>query len=167
MAIVRRGEGAPLARRATREWDPFQTMRELLGWDPFQEMVPRLFRGGEERMVGYVPLFDVRETKDSYVFKADLPGFREQDVDLNVTGNRLTVAGKREAEQAEETDTYYCSERSFGAFTRSFTLPEGIDADRIQADLKEGILTVRVPKSAEAQPKRISISSAPGGKAKA
>lgn len=160
MAMIRRGEGQ-LAQRG-REWDPFQAMRELMGWDPFQEMVPRVFRG-EERMV-YVPAFDVRETKDAYVFKADLPGFRDQDIDLNVTGNRLTVSGTREAEKVEDTDTYFCSERSYGAFTRSFTLPEGINGDQIQADLKEGVLTIHVPKTAEAQPKRISISA--GGQAK-
>src|SRR5262245_170901 len=99
MAIVRRGEAAPMARRA-REWDPIEIVRDLLSWDPCQEMLPRFprfWRGGEERMA-FMPAFDVRETKDAYVFKADLPGVKEQDIEINVTGNRLTASGKRELE---------------------------------------------------------------------
>lgn len=157
MAIVRRGEGAPMSRMG-REWDPFQSMRELMSWDPFQDVLPKLWQGGAspQRFV-FAPAFDVRETKDAYLFKADLPGFREQDVDISVTGNRLTVSGNRDAEQVEESDTYYCSERTYGSFARSFTLPDGVNPDQIQAELKDGILSLRVPKSAEAQPKRISI----------
>ena len=167
MAIVRRGEPGLSIRRAGREWDPFQTMRELMSLDPFRELMPRLWRA-EEAGVPYAPSFDVKETKDAFVFKADLPGLREEDLDINVTGNRLTVSGKREAEQVEESETFYCSERSYGAFTRAFTLPEGTNADQIRAELKEGVLTVNVPRSAEAQPKKISIAGASAGaKAKA
>jgi len=165
MAMVRRSEAAPLAQR-TREWDPFQTMRELMAWDPFQEMAPRVWRGMEGRMP-YMPSFDVRETKDAYLFKADLPGFREQDIDVNLTGNRLTVSGQREAEKVEDTDTCYCSERTHGSFTRSFTLPEGIDSGKIQADLKDGVLSVQVPKTVEAQPKHIPLGGAQEKKIKA
>jgi HSP20 family protein len=159
---VRRGESTPAAGR-TQQWDPFETMRRWLAWDPFQEMTPRPWRGGEERGMGFVPSFDVRETKDAYVFKADLPGFREGDVDVNMTGNRLTISGKREVEHVEDTDTYYCSERSYGAFTRSFTLPEGVNADHAQANLKEGVLTINIPKTPEAQPKRIQVGGTQGG----
>lgn len=157
MAIVRRE--APSLRRA-REWNPFETMSDLLGWDPFQEMAPSLpgmWRGEEP---AYVPPFDVRETKDAYLFKADLPGIKEQDLEISVTGSRLTVSGKREAENVEESDRCYCSERSYGSFTRSFTLPEGINADQIQAEFKDGVLSIHVPKSPETQPKRISVSEA-------
>jgi HSP20 family protein len=161
MAIIKRGESVPVARRSLLQWDPFQTMRELLSMEPMSQLLP-------ERLGTYVPAFDVRETKDAYVFKADVPGFREQDIDINVTGNRLTFSGKREAEQISETDTYYCSERSEGMFTRTFTLPEGINPDQIRADLKDGILTVNVPKTAEAQPKRINVhGTASTGKVKA
>jgi HSP20 family protein len=170
MAIVRRGEGGPIARRVAREWDPFQTMRELMSLDPFRELMPRLWRGEEIGAV-YAPAFDVKETKDAYMFKADLPGIREEDLDINITGNRLTVSGKREAEQVEESETYFCSERTYGSFSRSFTLPEGIKADQVRAELKEGVLALHVPKTPEAQPKRISVSGAAaapaGGRAKA
>ncbi len=166
MAIIKRGEVVPTARRML-QWDPFQTMREMLNMEPLPQLLPELLRG-PERMVGYVPAFDVWETKDAIMFKADVPGLREQDIDINVTSNRLTISGKREAEQVSESDTYYCSERSSGVFTRTFTLPEGINADQIRADLKEGILTVTVPKTAGAQPKRINVQgTAAGGKVKA
>lgn len=166
MAIVRREESAP-AVRSNRGWDPFSAMRDLMGWDPFQEMAPQRWRGSEDRLV-FAPAFDVKEGRDAYVFKADLPGFREQDVDINITGNRLTVSGQRESEHVEDTDTFYCSERSYGSFTRSFTLPDGINADQIHAELQSGVLTVQVPKAQEAQPKRIALQKgAPAGEKKA
>lgn len=165
MAIVRRGEATPVARRGL-ELDPFQMMRDMLGWDPFQGMAPRLWTGAEGQGMTYVPSFDVKETSDAYVFKVDLPGFREQDLDLNVSENRLTVSGKREEEKVEDTDTFYCRERSHGSFMRTFTLPEGIDSNRIQADLKEGILSIHVPKSAGSKPKRISIGGTTAGEKK-
>jgi len=135
-------------------------MRDLVGWDPFQEMAPRLWRT-EERL--FVPAFDVRETPDAYQFKADLPGFKEGDVDINVTGNRLTVSGKREEERTEDKDNLFLSERSYGSFTRTFTLPDGVNADQIQADLRDGVLSLHVPKSEEAQPKKISIRAGDKG----
>jgi HSP20 family protein len=164
MALMRREGSGPVTRRQQpqREWDPFQTMREFMRWDPFREMAPRLWRGAEERFA-MAPAFDVRETKDAYLFKADLPGFREQDIDINVTGNRLTVSGQREAEQAEDSDNYYCCERSYGAFTRSFTMPDGVNGDEIEADLKDGVLSLKVPKTAETQPKRIPIRGGEDG----
>jgi HSP20 family protein len=165
MAIVRRGESVPTARRQM-QWDPFQTMREMLNLEPFQQMLPDLWRG-KERLGALIPSFDVWETQDAYIFKADVPGFREQDLDINVTGNRLTLSGKREAEQISDADTFYCSERSYGAFSRTFTLPEGINPDQTRADLKEGVLTVRIPKAAESQPKKIAVQATPGQKVKA
>lgn len=165
MPIVRRGESIPTAR-GMMQWDPFQTMREMLNLEPLQQMFPEFVRG-RERLGAYVPAFDVLETRDAYIFKADVPGFREQDIDISVTGNRLTLTGRREAEQVEESDTYYCSERSYGHFTRTFTLPEGVNADQIRADLKDGILTVKVPRAVEAQPKRITVQGSTGQKVKA
>jgi HSP20 family protein len=166
MAIIKRGEAVPTSRRML-QWDPFQTMRELLGQDPMSQLLPELWRG-QERLGAYVPSFDVWETQDAYVFKADVPGFREQDIDVSLANNRLTISGKREAEQVSDSDTYYCSERSSGMFTRTFTLPEGCNPDQIRAELKDGVLTLKVPKTAEVQPKRITIQgTATTGKAKA
>ena len=151
--IRRRQETAP---SVSREWDPWRMMNDLLRWDPFREM--GFIRPGVEEGQ-FLPTFDVRETKDAYIFKADLPGVKESDLDISITGNRLTVSGKREAEEKQEGDTWYAYERSYGSFTRSFTLPEGIDPDHVRAELKEGVLALHVPKRPEVQPKRVQLKS--------
>jgi len=103
--------------------------------------------------------FDVKETKDGCVFTADAPGIDSKDIDVKLQNNRLTVSGKREQEKSDKGDTYYSYERSYGSFSRSFTLPEGVDADKISADLNQGVLTVNLPKMPEAKPKQISVKS--------
>ena len=163
--LVRRGSESGLA--ASYGWDPLRLMRDMMSWDPFREIAPSL--AGRE-ISGFVPDFDVKETKDAYVFKADLPGVKEKDLEITVTGNRLTVSGKREAEEREEGENYFTFERSYGSFSRTFTLPEGVDGDAIDAKLEGGVLTLRAPKRPEVQPKRISIGekikAALGGKEK-
>jgi HSP20 family protein len=138
------------------EWEPARLMRSLLQWDPFQEMAP--FRPFEEKWA-FAPSFEVKETKDGYVFKADVPGVKENDIEVQMTGNRLTISGKREEEKRDEKDQYFAYECNYGSFTRSFTLPEGIDASRATADLKDGVLVLTVPKTPEAQPKKIEVKS--------
>lgn len=154
MAIIRRGE-SPVSRFG-RDFDPYRAMRSLLNWDPFQELTPRLWR---DESAAFVPAFDVKESKDAYEFSADLPGFREQDVDINVSGNRLTISGEREAERSEESDTFFCSERSYGSFTRTFTLPDDVDTEQVKAELSDGVLNVHIPKAEERQAKRIPVSA--------
>jgi HSP20 family protein len=146
---------------ARREWDPFRLVRDMLRWDPFREMTPALALEGP----GYSPAFEVKETKESFVFKADVPGIKEQDIEVNVTGNRLTVAGKREAEKEDKGDTFYTYERSYGSFSRTFTLPDQTDGEHVKAELKNGELTVVVPKTPAAVAKRIPVAS--GDKPKA
>jgi HSP20 family protein len=158
--ITRRDQPATLTRRFG-EWDPFERMRELMQWDPFQDLPQRWFGG--DLGASYTPRFDVREEKDAFVFNADVPGLKEDDVNISVTGNRLTVSGKREEETVNESESYYCRERSYGSFARSFTLPDSVNADQIQATMKDGVLSLRVPKSPEAQPKRIPLKSGNGG----
>jgi len=158
--IIHRGsQQAPIARRFG-EFDPFERMRELLAWDPFQGPARRWF--GEESAQLYTPSFDVKEERDAFVIKADLPGIKDEDLDISVTGNRLTISGKREAEKVEETDAYYFRERSSGSFNRSFTLPENVNSDQIQANMAEGVLSLRIPKAAESQPKKIALKSGNG-----
>ena len=159
--IVRRHGQQPMERG---EWEPIRQLREWLGWDPFGEMMP-MARGEE----GFVPRFDVKETPDSFVFKADLPGVKDSDLDISLTGNRLTISGKREStrEEGDEHSRYYAYERMYGSFSRSFTLPAGVDPDAVKAELKNGELTLMVPKKAEAQPKRITVGSGGGEKQKA
>jgi len=132
-------------------------MRDLLRWDPFQELralAPS--RGGQ---VGFVPDFDVRETNDGYTFTADLPGIKESDVEVNITQGSLTVSGKREEEDVREGERYYCCERSYGEFRRSFALPEGADPDSATADFKDGVLRIGMRKRADVQPRRVQIGA--------
>jgi HSP20 family protein len=146
--IRRRDEGAG----RTRGLDPFEVMEEMLRWDPFREM-SRL----GPREAAFVPTFEVKETKGAYLFKADLPGVKESDLEINLTGTRLTVSGHRQEEKREEGEQLYCYERSYGSFSRAFTLPEGIDAEHVSAELKEGVLTLVVPKKPEVQPRKIEV----------
>ncbi len=137
-------------------WDPFSMFRDLVRWDPFREIAPITTA---ERLAQFDAAFEVKETKDAYAFKADVPGIKENDISINLTGNRLTVSGKREEEKKQESETYFSYERSYGSFTRSFTLPEGIDADKVSASLRDGVLAITVPKTPEAQPKKVSIKA--------
>lgn len=149
------------AHEPARVFDPFEAMRDLMRWDPFAELAP----GAPG--VAFVPSFDVKETGEAYVFTADLPGVKERDLELSLTGNRLTLSGRREEETRDEGDRWYTFERSYGSFSRSFTLPEGIDGDRVAAELKDGVLRVTVPKKPELKPRRIELKLGAGDKAKA
>ena len=104
----------------------------------------------------------MKETRDGYVFKADLPGVKESDVEITMTAGRLTITGKRESEQREKTDTWYAYERAYGSFTRTFTLPEGADIDHVKAELTNGVLSIQFPKLPEAQTKKISLKPEKG-----
>lgn len=159
--IVRREQQEPIAREGR---DPFERMRELMHWEPWREM-RRWW--GEGHGWEFVPAFDVKETKEAIVFRADLPGIRESDLDITVSGNRLIISGKREEERHEQGETWYCSERTAGNFTRTFTLPEGVDLDAVQAELHDGVLTMRVPKRPDAQPRRVEIGAGKAGGVKA
>jgi len=139
-------------------WDPARIMRQFFGWDPFRgldpfrEMTPMLRPEG-----GFLAAFDVKETKDGYTFRADVPGVKESDIEVTVTGNRLNISGKRDAEKQERTDTYYTYERSHGSFARSFTLPEGADMQSVHAELRDGVLTVSVGRKPELQPQKVPL----------
>jgi HSP20 family protein len=127
----------------------------MLRWDPFQEMRPLL----PAEVPAFSPAFEVKETKDAFVFKADLPGIKEADLEVTVAGSRLIISGKREAEKEEKEDTYYAYERSFGSFTRTFTIPDEVDKEHVKAELKAGELTVVVPKTAATVAKKIPVAA--------
>lgn len=153
---IRKDTGSAL--QPTREADPFRLMRDFLRWDPFREMSPLW---NPETSSAFAPAFEIKETKDAYVFKADVPGVKEADIDVTVTGNRLTVSGQRSEEKEDKGETYYSCERRYGSFSRAYTLPEGVDTANVHADLKAGVLTVAVPKLPGAQPKKVAVKSAP------
>ncbi len=138
--------------------DPFDMI------DQFMRFGPRWLSFPNERQSNldiYVPKFDVKETKDRYIFRADLPGFREEEIDISLTGNRLTISGKREVEDRDEDENYFISERSQGSFQRSFTLPETADVDRMAASMKDGVLEMSIPKRPDAKPRKISLRQGP------
>ncbi len=155
MNLIRRSENTPSVA-ANRAWDPFQVMDQLMRWDPFADLGVRasLLSAGT-----FAPDFDVRETKESYVFSADLPGMSEDALELSLDGNTLTIAGQREEEKREDGDRVHMYERRYGAFSRSFALPESADMDKIDAQLTHGVLKVTVPKKPERKPRRISLGN--------
>ena len=159
--MVRRENAPSMAPR--RAWDPFQLMHEFMKFDPFREMTPAWW-AGEERMT-FWPNFEVKETKDGYVFLADVPGTAEKDLEVTLVGNRLTVTGRREAVHDERAETFYVYERTYGRFTRTFTLPDGADFEHITTRLDAGVLTLCVPKKPAAQPKKIAVNVDPKAKA--
>jgi HSP20 family protein len=133
----------------TRYRDPFSMARELLGWDPF-------FAGGRATSA-FTPAFEVKETTDAYVVKADVPGVAENDIDIAVHNNVLSVTGSRQAEERKDGEAYALYERQFGSFTRSFQLPELADGEKIEAKLDNGVLTLTIGKKAEAKPRKIAL----------
>jgi HSP20 family protein len=138
-------------------WESLRVMNELNRWDPLKELGwPAL---NPMDMAAFSPSFDVKETPGAYIFKADLPGVKIEDVDIHVEGNRLSIRGKREAEKREDNETYHAFERSYGTFTRSFLLPDPVAAEHVHAELKEGVLMLSIPKSPEVRPQKIQISS--------
>ncbi|HEU4611671.1 MAG TPA: Hsp20/alpha crystallin family protein [Kofleriaceae bacterium] len=145
MALVRttNGNGSRTTLR-----DPYSLARELLNWDPFVTARPAS---------AFAPAFEVKETTDSFVLRADVPGVEEKDLDIAVHNNVLTVSGSRQAEERKEGETYALYERQYGSFSRSFALPEMADGERIEASLVNGVLTLTIAKKAEAQPRKIAI----------
>ena len=154
MATLIRRDNPELGRRRAVELDPFRLIDALFGTDGFSGGFATDPWGGHR---AFAPTFDVHETKDAYVFKADVPGVAEKDLDVQMTGNILAIAGERKHEGVQQGERYFAVERAHGRFSRSFALPEGADGERVTADMKDGVLTVRVPKKPEVQPRRISV----------
>jgi HSP20 family protein len=144
----------PTAGQVPATWDPARLFNELFTWgDPFRAMAPFA-----EATFAFNPAFEVKETPESFLFKADLPGMKESDVEIALAGDRLVIKGKREEEKRDEGTTYYAFERSFGSFTRTFTLPSNVDVDKAKAELKDGVLTLNIPKKPESKPRTIAVT---------
>lgn len=160
MNILRRSAPTSPARPATSAatqvpavWDPTRLLSEFFTWDPFRTMAPFA-----DATFAFNPAFEVKETPESFLFKADLPGMKEGDVEIALSGDRLVIKGNREEEKRDESTTFYAFERSFGSFTRAFTLPSNVDADKAKAELKDGVLTLNVPKKPESKPRTIAVT---------
>ena len=140
-------------------------MALLVKPEPFTREIDRVFDaffGQTDQGRRWVPPMDLVEAEDHFVLKADLPGLAEGDVNIEVQDGTLTISGERKAEHEQREKGWYRIERSFGSFNRSLTLPDGVDADRIEASFADGVLEVHIPKPEERKPRRISISSATG-----
>ncbi|MDR3529157.1 MAG: Hsp20/alpha crystallin family protein [Rhodopila sp.] len=106
------------------------------------------------------PAVDITEGDTSFTFTAELPGMTEKDIQVSLSGNTLLIKGEKRQEKEEKDKGYYLSERSFGEFQRSFILPEGVDGEKIDARFANGVLTVTVPKTVQATPKKIEVKAA-------
>jgi len=139
-------------------WDPFRNLSTL------QEQVNRLFdtslprRADESALTTWAPAVDIYETENELVLKAHLPEISEKDFDVRVENNMLTIRGERKFEQKVKEDNYLRVERSYGSFSRSFSLPSTVNTEAIKAEYKDGVLTVELPKRPESKPKQVKIS---------
>jgi HSP20 family protein len=144
----------------------------LVRWEPIRELdslqgeMNRLFdtfftngNGGGGRTKRWVPAMDLVERDDALVLTADLPGLDRDDVSIEVKDRTLTVSGDRKAEHTEKAEGFYRVERSFGGFSRTLTLPDGVAAEDIAADFDKGVLEIRIPKPEERMPHRIEIGA--------
>ena len=141
-------------------------MATLVRWDPFREVaalhneLSRLmnsFEGNGRETQSWVPAVDVWETEDALVYAFDLPGIPEEKISIEVEDSMLTVSAERERTQQVSGDRFHRFERRYGSFSRTVGLPQGVDEDAIKAGYVNGVLEIRVPKPAQAKPRRISI----------
>ena len=135
-------------------------MALLMKPEPFTGDLHRLFNTlFDENATAqrWVPQMDLVEADDHFLLKADLPGLAEEDVAIEVRDNALTISGERKAEHERRERGWYRVERSFGRFSRSLSLPEGIDPDAISASFDRGVLSVTIPKPEQRKPRKISI----------
>jgi HSP20 family protein len=129
----------------------------------FNRLFDTLFQPVNTNSQRWAPPMDLVEADDHFVLKADLPGLGDDDVTIEVQDGTLTISGERKSEHETREKGWYRLERSFGRFSRSLTLPEGVDADRIDASFDKGVLEISIPKPEERKPRRIEIG-ANGGK---
>jgi HSP20 family protein len=144
----------------------------LVRWDPFRELehmqsrLNRFFgdvplqRTGEDEMPfsGWSPAVDVQETDKEYLIKADLPDVKKEDVKVELLDGTVTIEGDRQRETEEKGRTFHKIEREYGTFRRRFVLPTEVDANKVQAEFKNGVLNVHLPKSTAAKPKAIDVT---------
>jgi len=142
-------------------WSPFRELEEMgrRFEDVFgRSLLPAVLRHLPLEERGWAPAIEVFEKEDKYVVKAELPGMKEEDIDVSVVGDTLTIKGERKAESEVKEEDYYCCERCYGSFFRSTTLPTAVDTENIEATYESGVLEITLPKAAEVKPKKVEIS---------
>lgn len=152
--------GKGVSQMAVVRWDPFRDLMTI------QDRMNRLFEQTLSRTQGeaegiapstWAPAVDILETPDSIVMKAELPGLKKEDIDIQVRDNTLTLRGERRFDKEEKQENYLRIERAYGSFHRAFTLPTTIQQERIRAVFRDGVLELMLPKAEEAKPKQIQI----------
>jgi len=145
------------------KYDPFGDLRSL------QDEVNRLFsgkfsRGSQDEVLrgAWSPSVDIFENKNEIVLEAELPGMKAEDVNISIENNVLTLHGERKFEKKDERDNFHRVERSYGSFTRSFTLPPTVSSENAQAEFENGVLRLTLAKREEAKPRRIEIKAGSG-----
>jgi len=147
------------------KWEP------ITSWDPFKELeemssrLNRLFGmrktsgSGEESLTvaQWSPAVDVSETEKEFLIKAELPEMKKEDVKVTLDEGILTIQGERKLEKEEKGKRFHRIERSYGSFTRSFTLPDDVDAAKVAAEFKDGMLNIRLPKTEKPKPKATDV----------
>ncbi len=146
---------------------------DLIQWKPFREVsrlrseMDRLWdeyfgagrRGLQPLEEAWLPAVDVSESEDKITVKAEIPGLEAKDIDISMSGDTLTIKGEKKTETEEKEENYHVVERSYGSFRRAMKLPALVDADRVEATYKNGVLTVVLPKKEEVKPKAIEIKA--------
>ena len=152
-------------------------MTTIARWEPFRglstlhDQVNRIFnetvlrgQGEDSALTTWSPVVDIYETENELVVKADLPDVAEKDIDVRVENNLLTIRGERKFGKSVSEDNYLRVERSYGTFSRSFSLPNTVNAEAIHAEYKNGVLTVTMPKREESKPRQVKVSVSSNGK---
>jgi HSP20 family protein len=154
-----------VAMNTVTRWDQSRGLTSL------QDQVIRLFednsareRLGNADLATWAPPVDIYETENELVLKADLPDFEEKDIDVRVENNLVTIRGERKFEKDVNEDNYLRVERTYGPFTRSFSLPNTVSSESIRAEYRNGVLTLHLTKREESKPKQIKITVSANGK---
>ena len=135
----------------------------LLGW-PERGMLDRFFDGFSVPYFSrvereWIPDFDISENDEAFVIRAEVPGMGKEDIDVTLTDGLLTVKGEKKYEEEKDDERYHCRESRYGSFSRSFRMPGEIEADKINASYKDGVLNLTIPKAEKEEPKKIEIKA--------
>ena len=133
-------------------WNPFAFARRLTSWPP------SLAEPTATPWSAFLPRLEVSETDEGYLVLADVPGVREDDLDVTVLGNQLTITGERRLGHPEGNDTRHVRERTYGRFVRTVALPSDADANDVSADLDDGVLRLTIGKREDSKPRKISLA---------
>jgi HSP20 family protein len=143
---------------AVVRFDPFREITSLS--DEMNRLFSRTVGDGVSSGSAWTPAVDIFDTEEAIVLRAELPGLGPDDIDIEIDDNVLTLKGERRFQETVDEGRFYRLERAYGHFQRSVTLPQGVKADEISADVDNGVLTVRVPKADEVKPRKIAIAAA-------